>query len=88
DSSKIKKLFKTKNFRFADDDELLKLTGCKKGAVPPFGLLFGLKTIVDEKLLEQKEINFNAGANDKSIKMNTEDYVKILKPKIEKISQD
>lgn len=88
DSAKIKKIFKTKNFRFADDRELIEITGCKKGAVPPFGLLFDLETIVDKELLKQKEINFNAGANDKSIKMKTEDYIKIVKPKIEKISQD
>ena len=86
DSKKIKKMFNTKSFRFATDEELLTLTGCKKGAVPPFGFLFGLDTYVDEKLLEQKEINFNAGSNDKSIAMKTRDYIKIVKPKIEKFS--
>jgi Ala-tRNA(Pro) deacylase len=86
DSKKIKRIFNSKNFRFATDEELLRLTNCKKGAVPPFGLLFGLETYVDEKLLEQKEINFNAGRNDKSIAMKTKDYIKIVKPKIEKFS--
>ncbi|MFH8080513.1 MAG: YbaK/EbsC family protein [Candidatus Aenigmatarchaeota archaeon] len=88
DSKKIKKIFETKNFRFATEEELYKLTSCKKGAVPPFGFLFGLDTIVDEELLKQKEINFNAGRNDKSINMKLEDYLKIVKPKIEKFSQD
>ncbi|MEM5777689.1 MAG: YbaK/EbsC family protein [Candidatus Aenigmatarchaeota archaeon] len=87
DSRKVKKIFKTKNFRFATDEELYDITSCKKGAVPPFGNLFGLETFVDEELLKQKKINFNAGRNDKSIEMKTEDYLKIVKPKIEKFSQ-
>ncbi|MEM5799608.1 MAG: YbaK/EbsC family protein [Candidatus Aenigmatarchaeota archaeon] len=87
DSKKVKKIFKTKNFRFATDEELYDITSCKKGAVPPFGNIFGLETFVDQELLKQKKINFNAGRNDKSIKMKTEDYLKIVKPKIEKFSQ-
>jgi len=86
DSKKIKKIFNAKKFRFVTDEELLTITGCIKGAVPPFGLLFGLETYVDEELLKQKEINFNAGSNDKSIAMKTRDYIKIVKPKIEKFS--
>ncbi len=86
DSKKVKRIFNVKSFRFATDEELLTLTGCKKGAVPPFGFLFGLDTYVDEKLLKQKEINFNAGRNDRSIAMRVEDYIKIVKPKIENFS--
>ncbi|MCS7135046.1 MAG: hypothetical protein N3E38_03310 [Candidatus Aenigmarchaeota archaeon] len=88
DSRKIKKIFNSKNFRFATDEELYNLTSCKKGAVPPFGFIFGLETYVDEHLLKQKEINFNAGRNDVSIHMKLKDYLKIVKPKIEKFSQD
>jgi len=87
DSRKAKKIFRAKNFRFATDEELYEMTSCKKGAVPPFGSLFGLETLVDEEMLKQKEINFNAGRNDRSIKMRLEDYIKIEKPKIEKFSQ-
>jgi prolyl-tRNA editing enzyme YbaK/EbsC (Cys-tRNA(Pro) deacylase) len=38
-----------------------------KGAVPPFGGLFGLRTIYDRSLLEVETVNFNAGTHTGSI---------------------
>src|SRR6516165_6509061 len=39
-----------KGARFANDDELREATGLTKGAVPPFGTLFGLRTLYDGSL--------------------------------------
>ena len=44
-----------KGARFANDDELREATGLTKGAVPPFGRLFGLRTIYDRSLLERRD---------------------------------
>ncbi len=49
---------------------------------------FGIETFVDEKLIKQKEINFNVGRNDKSISIKVNDYLKIQKVKIEDFSCD
>lgn len=44
-------------------DEHTQLTNAVRvepGGIPPFGSLFGLRTLVDAKLLEEPEINFNS----------------------------
>jgi Ala-tRNA(Pro) deacylase len=66
-----------KGARFADDDELREATGLTKGAVPPLGALFGLRTIYDRSLLDVATVNFNAGTHTDSIAMSREDLIRI-----------
>ena len=66
-----------KGARFANDDELREATGLSKGAVPPFGRLFGLRTIYDNSLLEVETVNFNAGTHTDSIEMSRAEMVRI-----------
>ena len=66
-----------KGARFANDDELRQTTGLSKGAVPPLGVLFGLRTIYDRSLLEVETVNFNAGTHTDSITMARDDLVRI-----------
>jgi len=66
-----------KGARFANDDELREVTGLTKGAVPPFGSLFGLRTLYDESLLEVETVNFNAGTHSDSVSMRRDDMVRV-----------
>jgi len=66
-----------KGARFANDDELRQTTGLSKGAVPPLGVLFGLRTIYDRSLLEVETVNFNAGTHTESVTMARDDLVRI-----------
>ena len=66
-----------KGARFATDEELRQATGLSKGAVPPLGVLFGLRTIYDRSLLEVETLNFNAGSHTHSISMSRGDLVRI-----------
>ena len=66
-----------KGVRFANDEELAEATGLSKGAVPPFGLLFGLRTIYDTSLLDVETVNFNAGTHTDSIAMPRVDLIRI-----------
>jgi Ala-tRNA(Pro) deacylase len=66
-----------KGARFANDDELRETTGLSKGAVPPLGGLFGLRTIYDRSLLDVETVNFNAGTHTESITMARDDLVRI-----------
>ena len=66
----IKKLLKIKNMRFATPEEVFERTGCRPGAVPPFGSVFRTSTLVDESLQKQGDtINFNCGLRTHSIRM-------------------
>jgi Ala-tRNA(Pro) deacylase len=66
-----------KGARFANDEELLAATGLSKGAVPPFGRLFGLPTIYDESLLDVETVNFNAGTHTDSVSMRRDDLIRV-----------
>ncbi len=81
DSSKVKRYFKVKRLRFATPEELLKLTGLVPGSVPPFGKpIIGLDLYVDESIVENDRIAFNAGTLTDSIVMDVEDYLKTATP--------
>ncbi|HVX63153.1 MAG TPA: YbaK/EbsC family protein [Pirellulales bacterium] len=71
-----------KSFRFADRDEVLQLTGLTPGSIPPFGSLFGLKTLCDRRLGGSPIINFNAGDHAISVGMRYEDYLKAEQPEL------
>ena len=75
DNASLRAILGTRRVRFANADELLELTGCRSGAVPPFGNLFGLPVLVDRSLLECEEVAFNAGSHTVSIKMRTTDLL-------------
>ena len=82
-SRPAKKFLKTDCLRFGTKEELFSLTHCIQGSVPPFGSLFGLKTYVDENLINNKNydyISFNAGLRTKSFQIKKSDYLKIENP--------
>jgi len=55
---------------------------CELGAMPPFGNLYDMETIVAESLAEDDEIVFNAGTHKKAVKLSFEDFRSLVKPKI------
>jgi Ala-tRNA(Pro) deacylase len=81
-------LLGTRTLRFATPEELLALTGCVPGAVPPFGNLFGLPVLVDEALAAREEIAFNAGSNDVSMVMATADFLRLSGARVERLASD
>jgi Ala-tRNA(Pro) deacylase len=66
-----------KGARFATDDELREVTGLSKGAVPPLGVLFGLRTLYDRSLLDVDTVNFNAGTHTDSVAMARDDLIRV-----------
>ena len=76
-----------KSSRFASEEEVLQITGCVPGAVPPFGSVWGLKTYMDESLKAQGDsINFNAGLRTHSVRMSVVDYIAVEEPTVCKFS--
>lgn len=53
---------------------------CDPGAIPPLGILDGLKTYLDESLTHDRQIVFNAGSRDTVIRMAFEDYRRMAAP--------
>ena len=77
-----------KGARFATDEELRATTGLEKGAVPPLGRLFGLRTIYDTSLLEVESVNFNAGTKTDSVTMARDDLIRIGGGEVASFSTD
>ena len=55
---------------------MFSVTKCLTGAVPPFGSVFGIDTMVDESIKSQGDtINFNCGLRTHSVRISVEDYL-------------
>jgi Ala-tRNA(Pro) deacylase len=54
---------------------------CEAGAVPPFGSLYHLPTIVDESLAEDSSIVFEAQDHEHAIRMSYQDYEALEHPR-------
>ncbi len=55
---------------------------CEKGAMPPFGNLYGMDVYVAEQLTEDEEIVFSAGSHTELIRMSYKDFESLVTPKI------
>ena len=55
---------------------------CDRGAIPPFGNLYGLKVYICKSLLEEDTITFNAGSHEMAIRLSTPDFEKLVKPQL------
>ena len=58
------------------------MTGLAPGSIPPFGSLFGVPTLCDERLGDNETINFNAGDHCISVSMRYADYVLAEQPQL------
>jgi Ala-tRNA(Pro) deacylase len=53
---------------------------CEAGAVPPFGSLYHLQTVVDESLAPDEQIVFEAQTHEEAIRMAYRDYEALEHP--------
>jgi len=59
---------------------------CEIGAMPPFGNLYDMDVYVEEALSNDKMIAFNACSHSELIKIAYEDFARLVKPKVIRIS--
>ncbi len=83
DNNKLRKVLGTRRVRFATAEELMELTGCQPGAVPPFGNIFGLPVIMDNALMSEEEVYFNCGSHTVSLRMSRADLIKATEARVE-----
>ena len=77
DSKGVRRERRWRKLRFANREEVEQLTGLEPGSIPPFGSLFDLPTLCDERLADNEIINFNAGDHCISVSMRYEDYLRV-----------
>ena len=59
--------------RMATAEEVMEKTGCDVGAVPPFGHKENIQLLVDKRVYENEESDFNIGLRTKSVKILTKE---------------
>jgi Ala-tRNA(Pro) deacylase len=79
-SKVVRQSLGAKSLRFADREEVTRITSLAPGSIPPFGSLFDLPTYCDERLAEQPTINFNAGDHAISVSLTFADYTTVERP--------
>ena len=68
-----------RTLRLAKEDELReRFDDCELGAVPPIGGAYGMETIVDDSLMVQPELYFEAGDHETLVHVNTSDFARLL----------
>jgi Ala-tRNA(Pro) deacylase len=86
DFAAVAALFEARKCGFASPQTAQALTGCVMGAVPPFALNPDLAIVVDEDLLQNESLFFNAGRLDRSMELQTRDWLAAAKPRVAKIA--
>jgi len=84
DLLRLRDMFMTTHVRLATEDEFKDLfPDCEVGAMPPFGILYGLPVYVDHSLTEDKSIVFQAGTHSEAIRMRYMDFAALVFPVVE-----
>jgi Ala-tRNA(Pro) deacylase len=86
DFNAVATLFEARKCGFASPDTAQELTGCVMGAVPPFALNSDLAVVVEEDLLANETLFFNAGRLDRSMELDTRDWIAAAQPRIARIA--
>ena len=86
DFKKVAGALGMKKATLASPEEAMQATGCVIGAIPPFAANTDLRLVVDPGLVNTyDEIAFNAGRLDRSIVLNTQDYLRIARPLLQPV---
>lgn len=81
DLHRLREVFFTPHVRLATEDEFKGLfPDCELGAMPPFGILYGLPVYVDQSLTEDEQIVFQAGTHSEAIRMRYQDFAALVFP--------
>ena len=82
DLNAVKSLVDGTYVSFASTDKAEALAGSVSGTILPFSFTEELELVVDPGLLQHAEIYFNAARLDRSLALDTKDYVRLADPRV------
>lgn len=69
-----------RDLRLADEQALRRMfRDCALGAIPPLGPAYGMPTVVDDHLVGQAQIYFEAGDHEELIRVSGEEFIALLR---------
>ncbi|HEY8669123.1 MAG TPA: YbaK/EbsC family protein [Tepidisphaeraceae bacterium] len=83
DMGELKKQLDADQVKMADEAQLRELFGdCEPGAEPPIGRMYGMPTVIDEALIKDDQVTFQAGTHCDAVTMTLADYRRIAQPEV------
>lgn len=68
--------------RVAEDSEIVKVfPDCEWGVVPPFGMLYGLPTILDDALAPDALLIFESNIHGEAVRLFCRDFERLERPR-------
>jgi Ala-tRNA(Pro) deacylase len=81
DLAELQKQLGYEDVELAGEGEMDRLfPDCEPGAIPPFGSIYNLPTLMDESLAADEKIVFDAQSHEEAIRMSYKDYEAIEHP--------
>jgi len=75
----LSRLLGSERMTFANEDEMPYIfRDCETGALPIVGDAFGIKTAVDDALLEQRDVYFEAGDHEHLVHVDHDAFVRLV----------
>jgi Ala-tRNA(Pro) deacylase len=87
DFDRLAKITNTESVSLAPVKEAEHIAGCSIGCVHPFGNLMGIATYFDADLLKSSHVFFNPASHTKSVKISTQELVRVVQPNIEEFAE-
>jgi Ala-tRNA(Pro) deacylase len=83
DIEALRRELRANDARLAEEAEFAPIfPDCEPGAEPPIGALYGLTTIVDQSLVNEDRVLFQAGTHCDSVTVDLSDYLRASHPMI------
>lgn len=88
-NKKIREAVGNKHARLETEDEMREeFPEWELGAIPPLGEIFDYPVYVDRSLVGHETVLFTSGSHTDSVKMNTADFINLIKPDIVDLSEE
>ena len=83
DLSELRAQLQAADVKLADERKLAELfPDCQLGAVPPIGRMYGMTTLMDESLVADDRVMFQAGTHEDAVTMSLVEYRRVAQPEI------
>ena len=83
DLNELRAQLQAQHVKLVDESKLAKLfPDCELGATPPIGALYGMTTLMDESIVADDRVTFQAGTHDSSVTLRLLDYRRVSRAEI------
>src|SRR5438270_13968267 len=83
DIGELRRQLQAEDVELADEPKLSELfPDCELGAEPPIGKLYGIPSLMDESLVADDRVTFQAGTHCDAVTMTLADYRRVAQPEM------